>query len=423
VKLSRKNSRIHTTKVSGFRIKRTLISLCVLVAVIAAGNRHFINRVHAQSAPDERPKLKDFGSSLKRLKWDEKLGTAVENKSAPKKIDAPTGDDVIRVETNLVVCSVQVLDPRNNWISNLTKDDFIVTENGRPERVAHFSLGNDVAVGRTIVLLIDYSSSEAPYIKDSVEAAKILVDKLGPRDIMAIVTDDVKLLVDFTRDQKKLKRALDSLYGRNRGHQYGNSMQFSALMAVVREMFTSEDLRPIVIFQTDGDELFELHPSVPNFRFIPNSSERPRPRGQNFSLRDLYNAIEKSRTSVYTIIPGSRYIEAQSSSQQQLLSPAPPVIDMGHMRRYSMNDYRRWQQLAAAGAAIGGWTAYLQQPEEAADIYGKILADINSHYILGYYPSDKTHDGKRRRVQVEVRGHPEYATTGRKTYFAPEPDR
>jgi hypothetical protein len=33
-----------------------------------------------------------------------------------------------------------------------------------------------------------------------VEAAKILVDQLGPRDIMAVVTDDVKLLVDFTRD-------------------------------------------------------------------------------------------------------------------------------------------------------------------------------------------------------------------------------
>jgi hypothetical protein len=33
------------------------------------------------------------------------------------------------------------------------------------------------------------------------------------------------------------------------------------------------------------------------------------------------------------------------------------------------------------------------------------------------------HDGKRRMVQVEVRGHPDYATTGRRSYFAPEPDQ
>jgi hypothetical protein len=83
----------------------------------------------------------------------------------------------------------------------------------------------------------------------------------------------------------------------------------------------------------------------------------------------------------------------------------------------------RWHQLAAAGAAIGGWTAYLEKPEDAPEIYGRILDDINSRYILGYYPSDKTRDGKRRQVQVEVRGHPEYAITGRKSYFAPPGDQ
>lgn len=409
---------------SGFRIKRALISLFVLVAAAAAGNRYFINEVHAQSSPHERPRLKDFGSSLKRLRWDEKLGTAVERKSAPKKIDAAAGDEVVRVETNLVVCSVQVLDPHNNWISNLTKDDFIVTEDDRPERITHFSLGNDLSAGRTIVLLIDYSGSEAPYMKDSAEAAKILVDKLGPRDLMAIVTDDVKLLVDFTRDKEKLKKALDSLYRRNRTGDFGKSKQYSALMAVVREMFTFEDLRPIVIFQTDGDQMFALRPSFPNFRFIPNVGKGLQPAvRENFSLRDLYHEIEKSRASVYTIIPGPRYLEPQSSSEPQSLPIAPPAINIADISRYSKSDYKRWQQLAVAGAAIGGWAAYLQKPEEASDIYGKILDDINSRYILGYYPSDKTHDGKRRRVQVEVRGHPEYTTTGRKSYFAPAPDR
>jgi len=60
---------------------------------------------------------------------------------------------------------------------------------------------------------------------------------------MAIVTDDVALLVDFTRDKTKLKQALDSLVKKSEARQFGRSSQFSALMATVREMFTEEDIR------------------------------------------------------------------------------------------------------------------------------------------------------------------------------------
>jgi hypothetical protein len=55
----------------------------------------------APSAPDERPKLKDFGSSLKRSKWDSKRQTAVEIEARAKPDEAP-GDDVVRIGTDLV---------------------------------------------------------------------------------------------------------------------------------------------------------------------------------------------------------------------------------------------------------------------------------------------------------------------------------
>ncbi len=129
-----------------------------------------------------------------------------------------------------------------------------ISEDGEPQTVHHFSLGDDQSIGRTIVLLIDYSDSMSPFIKTSVEAAKILVDQLGPKDLMAIVTDDVKLLVDFTRDKEKLLAGLDHLSWRVKWRQVGLSKQFSAMMATVREMFNNEDMRRIIIFQTDGDE-------------------------------------------------------------------------------------------------------------------------------------------------------------------------
>jgi len=268
--------------------------------------------VPGQSPPDERPRTKNFGSSLDRLKWDSDLQQAVEKKLPAKRANGPDDEDVVKVETSLVICSVTVLDQHGKVVPNLTKDDFIVTENGRPEQVYHFSLGNDLSVPRTIVLLIDYSGSQSPYIKESVAAAKVLVDKLGPKDIMAIVTDDVELLVDFTRDKVVLKKALNSLYQKSKKKQYGKSKQFSALMAVIREMFGAEDIRPIVIFQTDGDQVFGLRPSTPTLFGMPPP---PPDAGllEQFSLRDLYHAIEQSRASVYTVIPGmgiSRYLTA-----------------------------------------------------------------------------------------------------------------
>jgi len=379
----------------------------------------------AQPKTEERPRLKNFGSSLDRLKWDAELQEAVETKSPARKANAGANDDdeVIKVETNLVICNVAVLDQHGKVVPNLTQDDFTITENGRSEQIAHFSLGNDLNIPRTIVLLIDYSGSQSPFIKESVAAAKVLVDKLGPKDLMAIVTDDVKLLVDFTRDKKELKKALDSLYQKSKKRDFGQSKQFSALMAVIREMFTAEDVRPIVIFQTDGDQVLTLQPSTPPVFEMPAPPTPPIPDAlrEQFSLRDLYHTIERSRASVYTVIPGKPQIDVLDTRELPIVEPQPD----GQRRviRTLVTNYVRWQQMAAAGAAIAGWTAYLQKPEDAPDIYSKILDDINSRYILGYYPADKTLDGKRRQVRVEVRGHPEYTITGRKSYLAPSPDQ
>jgi VWFA-related protein len=388
--------------------------LCRLTGGLAVMLFSFV-ATGGQSPPVEKPRLKNFGSSLKRLKWDAKKQSAVEIKARVKPGETD-GDDVVRIETNLVVCDVQVRDRRGSVVTGLTRDDFIITEDAQPQNIQHLSLGNDQTVGRSIVLLIDYSGSELPYLNSSLEAAKILIDQPGPQDTMAVVTDDVELLVDFTRDKEKLKKSLDSLRKRAEHHRLGRSRQFSALMATVREMFTREDIRPIIIFQTDGDEVFLLQPSNPPVLTIPTAPRYPNgpriePR-QTFSLRDVYLAIEKSRASVYTIIPGPQRIQARSEKDLNLTLPRPGED--------FTSAWLFWGNIAAAGAAIGGWTAYFSEPEDAKDIYAKVLADINSRYVIGYYPTNKMHDGKRRTVVVEVRHHPEYSVAGRKSYIAPD---
>src|SRR5262245_60165709 len=162
----------------------------------------------AQSSDREKPRLKNFGDSVKKLKWDpDKNQTSVRDANATH----PGSDDVIRSETSLVACNLLVLDKQSHAVQGLQQNDFKITENGTTQEVGHFLLGDNSGVPRSIVLIIDYSGSQFPYIKNSVDAAKLLVDKLGPNDSMAIVTDDVEMIVDFTHDKNALKRKLDSI--------------------------------------------------------------------------------------------------------------------------------------------------------------------------------------------------------------------
>src|SRR5204862_6230783 len=124
-----------------------------------------------------------------------------------------------RIETSLVVCDVLVTDQRGRPERNLKPTDFAISEDGVPQQVGLLSVGDSANLSRSIVLIIDYSRSQYPYIADSIEAAKILVDELGPHDQMAIITDDVELLVGFTSDKRDLKQALDSLVDKNRGRK------------------------------------------------------------------------------------------------------------------------------------------------------------------------------------------------------------
>ena len=187
-------------------------------------------------------------------------------------------DDVVRVDTDMVVAAVLVLDGEGKIVTGLSQEDFLVKEDNGPQEVASVSMGDSKDVPRSIVLVIDYSGSQLPYIQTSIDAAKMLVDKLNPKDRMAVVTDDVNLLVDFTRDKDLLKSRLESLKESALSGAVGTSDQYDALMATMTELFSPEDARPIVIFQTDGDELESLKGGTPQpytlFRFRENSASK-----------------------------------------------------------------------------------------------------------------------------------------------------
>lgn len=411
----------------------------------------FVYVTFSQSTSEkEKPKLIDFGASLRPdyiKKKDESQVSKAENSNA---------DDVIKIDTDLVVTDVLVLNEKGFAVSGLTKDDFVVNEDSVQQKTDTFSQGDGGAIPRSIVLIMDYSGSLLPFIKTSVAAAKVLVDKLKPEDRMAIVTDDVELLTNFTRDKQLLKDKLTSLENNALfKNKLGKSEQYSALMATLNELFDEEDVRPIVIFQTDGDEIGRLKgnfipPVLP--KNPPPNIKLPEIKERIFSFADVMTAAEKARTTIYTVIPGTRYINIPEDQQlerarkdieirRQLMAirfPPPPVPK--HLREriekmrkeadkqmadqmafsHVTNALRMHRSITAIAFSTGGWAEHIETPDEAESIYSRLLWDINNRYLIGYYPTNQTRDGKRRIVKIEVKNHPEYKILARRYYFAPE---
>ena len=366
-------------------------------------------------------------------------------KDQKKAIVNPDEEDVVRVDTTLVALDVLALDRQGRSVKGLSQTDFVIVEDGQPQQVTTFTLGDDVLRPRTIVLIIDYSGSQLPFIQTSVEAAKTLVDKLNPKDRMAIVTDDVTVLVDFTDDKAKLKKKLDSLWDTvAKGHRLGRSAQYSALMATLKKLTEERSVRPIVIFQTDGDELSLLRPAAGYPSPYPMAPPVYQDLGSAFSIVDVFAAAVRSQTTIYSVVPGIRLIgfspteqvarakamsELQSSARNQLRlewSKRPnPLVEKTRSDEDWLEFAQSWvwtqKTLATLAQLSGGWADFLEQPDQSADIYARILSDINGRYIIGYQPANTERDGKLRQVTVEVRGHPEYRVWGRTSYYAPVP--
>jgi VWFA-related protein len=430
----------------------TILILCLFVS-------------SAFSQATEKPTLKNFGASLERLKWDPESKTAVETKRKASESKNSNGEDVVRVETSLVVSDVLVLDQQGRSVQGLTAKDFVLTEEGKTQSVGMFSLGDNVSVPRTIVLIIDYGCMSLPFLQTSITGAKSLIDKLGPKDRMAIVTDDVELLVNFTDNKTRLKDGLNTLLKRTRlgGNPFsqvdephvgfGRGFQFSALMAILKEAFDDEDVRPIIVFQTHGFEAHILQnpiPMPPIPAALPRDLQREmdfsqkhqqefmRRHKREFSLNDVYKAAETSRATIYTVTPGFRLIGLSTEEQTARMrawndrEASLPWISR-QFRKELLNlppEILKWQAedtvnlqsaLAVLSTITGGWIEFLDQPSQAEEIYSRIFSDINRRYLVGYYPTNKAHDGKRRRIKIEVRDHPEYIVMGRKAYYAAGP--
>jgi VWFA-related protein len=123
----------------------------------------------------------------------------------------------LHIETNLVVLPVRVTGPDGNFIDGLTREQFRVRENGRPQPITLFER-EDTPV--TLGLIVDHSRSMGPKLSGVAEAVAAFARSSNPNDEMFVVDFGDNVVVElpggrpFTSDPRDLQQAITAVEAR-----------------------------------------------------------------------------------------------------------------------------------------------------------------------------------------------------------------
>jgi len=116
----------------------------------------------------------------------------------------------IRVEVSLVNVGFSVRDAGGKLVTNLTQDDFEITEDGVPQKVSFFARSVDVPL--TLGLVMDMSGSQHSFIKPHLKALQeFLKTVVTPRDKAFVMSfaNNLRLVSDYSEDAKYHVSALE----------------------------------------------------------------------------------------------------------------------------------------------------------------------------------------------------------------------
>jgi len=131
--------------------------------------------------------------------------------SQPAKPGQADQDYTIRTTSRLVLLDVSVKDPAGGFVSGLTKDNFKIYEDGRPQQVTQFG-GTDQPV--TVGIVVDESGSMGPKRAEVIAAALEFIKASNPSDEIFVVNFNEKArrglpdMVPFSDDIQQLSKAL-----------------------------------------------------------------------------------------------------------------------------------------------------------------------------------------------------------------------
>jgi Ca-activated chloride channel family protein len=177
----------------------------------------------------------------------------------------------IRVEVSLVNVGFSVRDEKGNLVTNLTQDDFEITEDGVPQKISFFARSTDVPL--TLGLIMDVSGSQQSFLKPHHnDLQAFLKTVLRPQDRAFLVCfgNNLRLMSDYSNSAKDLVDALKEFEkGKNvedfpllgpREHRVLGTAFYDAIFHSSTQMMQNVERgrRALIVF-SDGEDNSSAH--------------------------------------------------------------------------------------------------------------------------------------------------------------------
>ena len=261
-----------------------------------------------------------------------------------------------------------VTDKKGRFVTDLTKDEFEVIEDKKPQSILEFTAETDLPL--RLAILIDTSNSIRDRFHFQQEAATEFINgAVRPHQDKAIVVSfdsAAELVADLTDDTEKLDNAIRDL------RPGGGTALYDAIFFACRDKLMLDQplykFRRAMIILSDGED---------------NQSRYTRDQALEMA--------HKADVVIYTISTNITRIET----------------DGDKIMRYF-------------GAETGGQSFFPFKAQDLEQSFSNIANELRHQYNLFYRPDPLVTDGRYHPVNIRVKSHKELQVRARKGYYAPK---
>ena len=308
---------------------------------------------------------------------------------------AQSGDDVIKIDSSIVRLNVGVADRQGRPITNLSRENFTLYEDGVKQDISRFE---PTVAPFSVVMLLDMSGSTLGFREVIRQSAFRFIDALAPEDRVAVVEfyDKPNLLNDFTSKRKPIINSINVASGR------GKTQLYKALDFALGKLAKEGKRRKAIIVLTDGADS-ELRDNDRNFLGKVNENNitsviKPE---NNETLNRILNKSDNQGVTIYPLA-------LPTGDPLKLPEPTPLQMAM-----YSASRAR----LQILADRTGGTFNAINHLEDMGKLYASVAADLRALYTVEYAPTETKRDGKWRKIKIEVNSA-ELISRTRPGYFA-----
>jgi len=284
----------------------------------------------------------------------------------PVLIQAQQDDDVVRVNTDLVVLNITVTDKSGQYVPGLHLSDFTIFEDGKEvsiQLVSSFSVHESPFAS---VVLLDTSSSMENRLSLARSAAIRFLDRLRDEDVAAVY-------------------------------------KFDSKVEEVQEFSTSRDLAPMA-YGVRAKGMTTLNDAIVDA--AKALAERPEKRKAIIILSDGVDTY-------------SRASAAKAVESALAIGASIYAVDMSASAGTGLNDPRSAAVLKSFAEKSGGRFVPTPGGPALRDAFASIAEELGHQYTIAYRPVNRVRDGKWRKLEVKI-SRSDLSVRTRKAYRAPK---